>query len=236
MPFIILGSFSILNIIPSLFSFCSFSFSLSSSASITILRNFIILNILPFLPTRFWIKNIGPFDFILIIGPIIIVSTIVITLPIIPNTISIILFTIYWIGLIATRVEVKKVVSTIFSTNNLLPLPANASISGSSICITNPIRSIFWIISFISILLFEINTSSTYIFLKYSATLSFVATTGILHTAVLSKLSSKTIPFISIPFWYFVKLSTSFFAFSYVAIITTILLCLTFKLLKSTLL
>ena len=65
----ILGSKSILNIIPSPTLFCAISSFFRSSASIYMLRNLYILNFLPFLPILSCEKNIGPGDAMYIAGP-----------------------------------------------------------------------------------------------------------------------------------------------------------------------
>ena len=86
---IILGSKSSLNIMPSCIRFSVISSALCSSASMYMLRNLYILNFFPFLPTRICEKNIGPGDFMNIIGPIITVSKSVNTEPTSPPAISV---------------------------------------------------------------------------------------------------------------------------------------------------
>ena len=86
-----LGSKSILNILESLMVFCAMSSFLRSSASMYMLRNLYILNILPFNPTLSCLKKIGPGDLMYMIGPMNMVRISVNTLPTRPPIISAVL-------------------------------------------------------------------------------------------------------------------------------------------------
>ena len=112
---IIRGSYSSLNIIPSLTLFCAISSFLRSSASIYILLNLYILNTLPFLPTLFCLKKIGPGDAIKIAGAKKIVRMSVIKQPTKPPKISNSLFAIQSYSLIEFMLTVNTWFSPILS-------------------------------------------------------------------------------------------------------------------------